>query len=322
MFRYRLLETLEKNVARLYHVATKVCLKVLYVQLNHARMLMESDVYASQSFGVWWVLHVSKTNIWFFFLIAFFQLLYGQKLSFYQRDYRAMAVRDGLIPCLCRFMKMADRKNGFLTMLSLECLWLLSLDKNVKRDLLMQGVLDVLVDMKDMLLKGSELGVLTISNLLCHPEHFEDHFSHKSTLRSTAAHFICQNSDIDQYPFLLQMCDLYQFRDLFLFFLSSCYHLPLDSNMMAQVTDDKLKQTLLLLKDVKELSNLILACDLPTTFELSLRERCLVTFCDCAKEGNTQKCDALSVLLGMINVHPLTEDEMSVELEDDLQSAC
>lgn len=232
-----------------------------------------------------------------------------------------MAVRDGLIPCLCRFMKMADKKNGFLTMLSLECLWLLSFDKNVKRDLLMQGVLYVLVDMKDMLLKGSELGVLTISNLLSHPQHFEDHFSHKSTLRSTSAHFICQNSDIDQYPFLLQMCDLYQFRDLFLFFLSSCYHLPLDPNAMTEITDDKLKQTLLLLKDVKELSNLILTCDLPTTFELSLRERCLVTFCDCAKEGNTQKCDALSRLLGMINVHPL-DDLQDVELEDDLQSAC
>ena len=104
---------------KLYHIATARSLGVLYVQLNHARMLISSSVYESQCYGMWWILH----------------LLYGQKHGFYTRGYREMAVRDKVIPVIFSLIKVPPHKSGFFVQMALEALSLLSEDAKVRIDL-------------------------------------------------------------------------------------------------------------------------------------------------------------------------------------------
>jgi len=252
--KHHLLEILGKNVLNLYQMATKVCLKVLYVQLNHARMLMESTVYPSQCFGVWWVLH----------------LLYGQKLGFYQRDYRSMAIRDCVIPRLCKFIKEYSTQTEFLVKMSVECLYLLSEDTSLKIQLVHQGVLDVFQQLKEIFFQGSELGVLVISNLLESPSHFL--IQNPTTLKGISTNYICQNTDVDQYCTLLEMCDMYQFHEMKLYFMSSLFLSGAKAEDVGRVSKD-ITECLMLMREAKEISDLVTSCRLSTKFEVSLQER-------------------------------------------------
>jgi len=168
-------------------------------------MLMESPVYPSQCFGVWWVLH----------------LLYGQKLGFYQRDYRSMAVRDAVIPRLCKFIKDYSSKTDFLVKMSVECLHLLSEDHTLKIQLVQQGVLGTFQQLKNIFFHGYELGIQVIVNLLETPEHFL--IQNPTTLKGTTTNYICQNTPLDQYSPLLEVCEQIQFHEMKMYFMSSLF---------------------------------------------------------------------------------------------------
>jgi len=284
--KHKLLETLENNVKHLYQVATKVCLKVLYVQLNHARMLMESPVYASQCFGVWWVLH----------------LLYGQKLERYNRDYRAMAVRDQVVPHLCQFIKESNRDTEFLAMMSLEALWILSTDPALKKDLMSQGALSIFPSLLGLAYTGSELGVLIIHELLSSPKDYL--FTEIDSLRSIASNYICEHTSRDQFGVMLDMCDLYQFHHMKAFFLGSLYCcVSIDEHDLQPIHEQNLRAILGIVKEAKRLTEAISVCGISQSFELgNLKDRCMAVVTEASRENDTTRLSNVLQFLRMIEL--------------------
>jgi len=173
----------------------------------------------------------------------------------------------------------------------------LSEDHTLKIQLVQQGVLGTFQQLKNIFFHGYELGIQVIVNLLETPEHFL--IQNPTTLKGTTTNYLCQTTQVDQYSPLLEMCDLLQFHEMKMYFMSSLFAKGVQIQDIRQPSE-QIKNYLTLNREVKEISDLVAGCGLPCRFEMSFEERCLTVLRECNPgDGQSQKILKLMKMVGV-----------------------
>lgn len=216
-------------VLTLYTQATARSLGVLYVQLNHARILLESGIYEAQCYGMWWVLH----------------LLYGQTHGFYSRSYSDMAFRDRVVPVIFAIIEDASlsTEKHFLMQMACEVLSLISEDPKQRMPLIecnIFGVLNELCMLPPTVVAEDAFtaGMATVKNLLEDPSVYlhEDPI----TLRQLCANRIFTNTDNESVLAALELAHSHDFWRMKAVFLARLFCDRIAGHNVLMVYDNEL----------------------------------------------------------------------------------